>query len=325
MARKKTELRKESSELFELFDDKFGKGMLRPFGEKEIDPIVRIASSSLKLNDSLGGGIPLGRFVEVFGVQSSGKTTLCLDFIKNAQELGEVAVVDAEHALDLEWARRCGVNVEKLWLPQPDNGEQAIEMLRAMVATSKFRLIVVDSVAALIPQAELEGDVGEAHMGRQARLMSQSCKMLKGLCDKHDCTIIWINQTRKNLSGYGAADNTTGGEALKFYCDVRMELRIKEAIKSGEQRVGHSLYVTPIKNKSGTPYVKVELTFRYGQGFDFDGEIIDKAVDRGIVEKSGSWYIYGDIKTQGKDAMGERLLAEPDLKQNLLTKLKESA
>lgn len=309
---KKADVRSDSKkELTAWMDDKFGKGLIRPMGEIVTEPIARIPSTSITLNHALHGGLPVGKLVEIYGVNSGGKTTLTLDFIKNAQAMGEVAFIDAEHSLDLEWAKFLGVDTERMWFSQPSCGEDAIEMVRAFVKSGDFRLVVVDSVAALVPRSELEGDIGEAHMGKQPRLMAQACRILKGLCDQHNCTVIFINQTRKNMSGYGATDVTTGGEALKFFADVRIEIKIVKALSEDNQRGGHISKVTVIKNKWGRAYDFTELTVKYGIGFDFVNELLTMAITAGIADKSGSWYEYAGKRVQGEDAMVTYLRETP--------------
>ena len=315
---KKAELRQDSKkELMAVLDAKFGKGLIRPMGEVITEAIPRIPSTSISLNRALNGGLPLGRLVEIYGVNSGGKTTLTLDFLKNAQALGDVAFVDAEHSLDLEWAKFLGIDTDKMWFSQPSCGEEAIEVVRALVTAGTFKLIVVDSVAALVPKSELEGDIGEAHMGKQPRLMAQACRILKGLCDQYGCTVIFINQTRKNMSGYGATDVTTGGEALKFFADVRIEIKIVKSLRDDDKRGGHISRITAIKNKCGKAYEFTDLTVKYGIGFDFVNEILTLAINAGLAEKSGSWYEYDGKRIQGEDAMVGYLRENPEV----LTKL----
>ena len=283
----------------------FGKGSVMRLGERDVVEIDAISSGSLSLDVALGiGGLPKGRIVEIYGPESSGKTTLALHVIAEAQKnKGTCAFIDAEHALDPIYARKLGVNTDEMLISQPDNGEQALEIADTLVNSSAIDVLVVDSVAALVPRAEIEGDMGDSHMGLHARLMSQALRKLTGSIAKSQCLVIFINQIRQKIGVmFGNPETTTGGNALKFYASVRMDIRRIGAIKDREEVVGNQTRVKIVKNKLAPPFKTVEFDIMYGEGISKTGEILDLAASIGLVEKSGAWYSYnGDRIGQGRE------------------------
>jgi recombination protein RecA len=291
----------------------FGKGSIMKLDEKAYQAIPGISTGALSLDLALGGkGIPRGRIIEIFGPESSGKTTLALTVAANAQREGGVAAfIDAEHALDPTWARRLGVNIDNLLVSQPDSGEQALEICELLVRSNAVDLIIVDSVAALIPKAEIEGEMGDSVVGLQARLMSQAMRKLTGVIARTNCTVIFINQIREKIGVmYGSPETTTGGRALKFYSSVRIDIRRTGAIKEGEEVVGNRTRAKIVKNKVAPPFRESEFDIMFNEGISITGDLIDMAVESGVVEKSGAWYNYGDMKLgQGREN-SKRLLKE---------------
>ncbi len=283
----------------------FGKGSVMRLGERGVVEIDAISSGSLSLDVALGiGGLPKGRIVEIYGPESSGKTTLALHVIAEAQKnKGTCAFIDAEHALDPIYARKLGVNTDEMLISQPDNGEQALEIADTLVNSSAIDVLVVDSVAALVPRAEIEGDMGDSHMGLHARLMSQALRKLTGSISRSQCLVIFINQIRQKIGVmFGNPETTTGGNALKFYASVRMDIRRIGAIKDREEVVGNQTRVKIVKNKLAPPFKTVEFDIMYGEGISKTGEILDLAASIGLVEKSGAWYSYnGDRIGQGRE------------------------
>ncbi len=283
----------------------FGKGSVMKLGQREIVEEDTISTGSISLDIALGiGGVPKGRIIEVYGPESSGKTTLTLHMIAEAQKAGGVAAfVDAEHALDPIYARKLGVNIDELIIAQPDTGEQALEIADTLVRSGGVDILVIDSVAALVPKAELEGDMGDSHMGLQARLMSQALRKLTGSISKTKCTVVFINQIRQKIGVmFGNPETTTGGNALKFYASIRLDIRRIGALKDREEIVGNQTRVKVVKNKMAPPFKVVEFDIMYGEGISKTGEIIDLGVKAGVVEKAGSWYSYGNQRIgQGKE------------------------
>ncbi len=295
----------------------FGKGSIMKMDEDAYLSEPGISTGSLSLDLALGGrGIPRGRIIEIFGPESSGKTTLSLTIAAHAQKDGGVAaVIDAEHALDPSWARKIGVNIDDLLVSQPDSGEQALEICELLVRSNAVDLIVVDSVAALIPKAEIEGDMGDAQMGLQARLMSQAMRKLTGVIARSKCTVIFINQIREKIGVmFGSPETTTGGKALKFYSSVRIDVRRTGALKEGDVTVGSRTRARVVKNKIAPPFRDAEFDIMYDEGISMTGDLIDLAVEAKVVQKSGSWFSYGDMRiAQGREASKNFLKANPDL------------
>jgi len=308
-------------------EKQFGKGAIMALDGGDIAPIDVIPTGSVGLDVALGvGGLPRGRVIEIYGPESSGKTTLTLQAIAQAQRAGGVcAFIDAEHALDVGYARKLGVRTEELLVSQPDHGEQALEIADKLVATGAVDLIVIDSVAALVPKAEIEGEMGDAHMGLQARLMSQALRKLTAATAKNNTGVIFINQLRQKIGVvYGNPETTTGGNALKFYASVRLDIRRIGALKDGEQVVGNRTRVKVVKNKMAAPFRETEFDVGYGQGISRAGEIIDLGVEAGLLEKSGAWIAHGGERLgNGREAAKAYLLEHQDLLRQLRTKLLE--
>ena len=294
----------------------FGDGSIMKLGEAKKVDVELLPSGALSLDIALGGGYPKGRIIEIYGPESSGKTTLTLHAIAEIQkQSGTAAFIDAEHALDPSYARKLGVDVDNLLVSQPDNGEQALEIAETLVRSNAVDLIVVDSVAALVPQAEIDGDMGDSHMGLQARLMSQALRKLTGIINKSKATVIFINQIRMKIGVmFGNPETTTGGNALKFYASVRMDIRRIGQIKVGEEILGNRTKVKIVKNKIAPPFRVAEFDIMYNEGISKTGDILDLAVQHGIVGKSGAWFDYNDEKIgQGRDKTKEFLKQNPEL------------
>ncbi len=310
-------------------EKQFGKGSIMRLGEGEkIEDIQVVSTGSLGLDIALGvGGLPRGRVIEIYGPESSGKTTLTLQVIAQMQKLqGVCAFIDAEHALDVQYAQKLGVNLQDLLISQPDTGEQALEIVDALVRSGSVDLIIVDSVAALTPKAELEGEMGDALPGLQARLMSQALRKLTATIKKTNCMVIFINQIRMKIGVmFGSPETTTGGNALKFYASVRLDIRRIGSIKKGEEVIGSETKVKVVKNKVSPPFKTAEFDILYGEGISREGEIIDMGVAAKVVDKSGAWYAYGGEKIgQGKDNAREFLRENPDLAVEIENKIRES-
>jgi recombination protein RecA len=295
----------------------FGKGSIMKMDEAAYLSIPGISTGSLSLDLALGGkGIPRGRIVEIFGPESSGKTTLALTVAAHAQKEGGVAaVIDAEHALDPSWARKIGVNIDDLLVSQPDTGEQALEICELLVRSNAVDVIVVDSVAALVPRAEIEGEMGEASMGLQARLMSQAMRKLTGVIARSNCTVVFINQIREKIGVmFGSPETTTGGRALKFYASVRIDVRRTGALKEGDVTVGSRTRARVVKNKVAPPFRDAEFDIMYNEGISMSGDLLDLAVATEVIQKSGAWFSYGDVRIgQGREASKAFLRDNPDL------------
>ncbi len=302
-------------------EKQFGKGSVMKLGDNEHREIDVIPSGSLSLDICLGiGGYPKGRIVEIYGPESSGKTTFALHAIAEAQKLGgRAAFIDAEHSLDPQYAAKLGVNINDLLLSQPDNGEQALEICEALVRSGAISIIVIDSVAALVPQAEIEGEMGDSHVGLQARLMSQALRKLSGVINKTNTICIFINQLREKVGVmFGNPETTPGGRALKFYSSVRLEIRRSEQIKDGTNIVGNKTSIKVVKNKMAPPFKSCVVDIMYGEGVSTEGELVDLASEASILEKSGSWYAYkGEKLGQGKENVKELLKTNVKLKQEL--------
>jgi recombination protein RecA len=308
-------------------DRQFGKGSIMRLGDDYIPTMDNVISTGcLSLDVALGvGGIPKGRVVEIYGPESSGKTTLALHIVAEAQKAGGFAAfIDAEHAVDPEYSKRLGVNTEELLISQPDTGEQALEICETLVRSSALDVIVIDSVAALVPRAELEGDMGDSHMGLQARLMSQALRKLTGTVSRSNTTVIFINQIREKIGVmFGNPETTPGGRALKFYSSVRLEIRRITTIKDGTEMVGSRVRVKVVKNKVAPPFKKSEFDIMYGQGISYVGDIIDLAVEGNIVEKTGAWYSYDDMKIgQGRENAKSFLMENSDILDAVTEKVK---
>lgn len=310
-------------------DKAFGKGALIRLGDKPVEKIDAISTGSLGLDIALGiGGVPKGRIIEVYGPESSGKTTLALQIVAECQKKGGIcAFIDAEHALDVTYAKRLGVDVENLLVSQPDFGEQALEILETLTRSGAVDLIVIDSVAALTPKSEIDGDMGDQHVGLQARLMSQALRKVTGVIHKMNTTVIFINQIRMKIGmmGYGSPETTTGGNALKFYASVRIDVRRIATLKQGEQNIGNRVKAKVVKNKVAPPFRGAEFDIMFGEGISQEGELIDYGVKLDIVDKSGAWLSYKDKKLgQGKENAKVFLKENPKIAQEIGEKIKAS-
>jgi recombination protein RecA len=310
-------------------DKAFGKGALVRLGDKEIEPIEAISTGSLGLDMALGiGGVPRGRIIEIYGPESSGKTTLALQIISEAQKDGSVcAFIDAEHALDVHYAKNLGVDVENLLVSQPDFGEQALDIVETIARSGAVDVIVVDSVAALTPKAEIEGDMGDTHVGLQARLMSQALRKLTGVLHKMETTVIFINQIRMKIGamGYGTPETTTGGNALKFYASVRIDVRRIATLKQGENQIGNRVKAKVVKNKVAPPFRIAEFDIMFGEGISKEGEIIDYGVKLDIIDKSGAWFSYKETKLgQGRENAKQTLKDNPELAAQIEEEIKQA-
>jgi recombination protein RecA len=310
-------------------EKQFGKGAIMKLGTEEVPhDIPAISTGSLGLDMALGiGGLPRGRIIEVFGPESSGKTTLCLHAIAEAQKAGGAAAfIDAEHALDITYAKKLGVHTDDLLVAQPDTGEQALEIAETLVRSGALDIIVVDSVAALVPRAEIEGEMGDSHMGLQARLMSQALRKLTGAISKSQASVVFINQIRMKIGVmFGNPETTTGGNALKFYSSVRLDIRRIESIKDGQEVTGSRVRVKVVKNKMAPPFKQAEFDIMFAEGVSKVGELVDLGVERRIIEKSGAWYSYKDERLgQGREAVKIFLKNNPDIARNIEAQLRKS-
>ena len=320
------ERRKIIDQTLVQLEKQFGKGSILRLGSGAVVPVSVISTGSISIDAALGvGGVPRGRVVEVFGPESSGKTTIALQVIAEAQRAGgSAAFIDAEHALDPAYARKLGVDIDNLLVSQPDCGEQALEIAGALVASGAIDIVVVDSVAALVPKAELEGEMGDSHMGLQARLMSQALRKLTGAVSKTNTCLIFINQIREKIGVmFGNPETTTGGRALKFYSSVRLDIRRIAAIKDGDSVIGNRTRVKVVKNKVAAPFREAEFDILYGQGTSREGDLLDTGVTRNVVEKSGSWFSYkGQRIGQGRDSARQFLIENPEVRGKIDAELR---
>src|SRR5210317_872752 len=309
-------------------DKTYGKGSVMKMGDAVVEDVDAISSGSLGLDLALGvGGYPRGRVIEIYGPESSGKTTLAIHAIAEAQKSGGIAAfIDAEHAFDRFYAKKLGVDIENLYISQPDNGEQALEIADHLIRSGAIDIIIIDSVAALTPKAEIEGEMGESKMGLQARLMSQALRKLAANINKTNTTCVFINQLREKIGVmFGNPETTTGGNALKFYASVRLDIRRIGQLKDGEDVQGNRARVKVVKNKLAPPFRKAEFDIMYGAGISRTGELLDLAVENDVVKKSGSWFSYGDTKLgQGRDAVKELILDNPELQEEIEAKIVEA-
>lgn len=331
MAAKEKEIKDKKDSLLDetisQIEKQFGKGSIMKLGDRSAVEVDAISSGSLKIDEALGvGGYPRGRIIEVYGPESSGKTTIALHAIAQVQKSGgRAAFIDAENAIDPTYAAKLGVNIDELILSQPDSGEQAMEICEMLIKSGAIDLVVVDSVAALVPQAELDGEMGDLQVGLQARLMSKAMRKLSGVMNKSECTAIFINQLREKVGVvYGNPETTPGGRALKFYSSVRMDIRKGEAIKVGSEIVGNKVNVKIVKNKVAPPFKVASIEIMYGEGISYVGEILDLCVDNNLIAKSGSWFSYNGEKIgQGKETAKNYLKERPELLEELAAKIKE--
>ncbi len=327
---KADEKKKALALVLEKLDKTYGKGTVMTLGDNSVDDTIEvIPSGSLGLDIALGvGGYPRGRVIEIYGPESSGKTTLTLHAIAEAQKAGGIAAfIDAEHAFDRGYAKKLGINLEDLIISQPDNGEQALEIADNLIRSGAIDIVVIDSVAALTPKAEIEGEMGDSKMGLHARLMSQALRKLTGTISKTKCTVIFINQLREKIGVmFGNPETTTGGNALKFYASVRLDIRkASQPIKTGDEAVGSRVKVKIVKNKVAPPFKMAEFDIMYGEGISKVGEILDAAVEMEIVKKSGSWFSYAETKLgQGRDAVKDVLRDNPELADEIEGKIREA-
>ena len=324
------ENKKKALELaIKQIDKAFGKGALVRLGDKVVEPIASISTGSIGLDLALGiGGIPQGRIIEIYGPESSGKTTLSLQIIAEAQSKGSIcAFVDAEHALDVKYAGNLGVDIENLLVSQPDFGEQALDIVETLARSGAVDVIVVDSVAALTPKSEIEGDMGDSHMGVQARLMSQALRKLTAVVHKMNTTVIFINQIRMKIGtmGYGSPETTTGGNALKFYASVRIDVRKIATLKQGEEQIGNRVKAKVIKNKVAPPFRQAEFDIMFGEGISKEGELVDYGVKLDIIDKSGAWFSYNETKLgQGRENVKAFLKENKELALEIEDKIKQA-
>lgn len=308
-------------------EKQFGKGSIMKLGEFQAVNVEAIPTGALSLDIALGiGGIPRGRIIEIFGPESSGKTTLALHIIAEAQKTGgEAAFIDAEHALDPVYAKNIGVDIDNLYISQPDNGEQALEITETMVRSGAVDIVIVDSVAALVPKAEIDGDMGDSHVGLQARLMSQALRKLTAVISKSNCIVIFINQLREKVGiMFGNPETTTGGRALKFYSSIRMDVRRVEALKQAGEVIGNRTRIKVVKNKVAPPFKEAEFDIMFGKGISREGDILDLAANIGVIIKSGAWYAYKDGKIgQGRENAKKYLIENPDVMAEVEQKVRE--
>lgn len=327
MAEPKNDRLKAIDSALSQIERQFGKGAIMRLGQRETLAIEAIPTGSISIDSAIGiGGFPRGRVVEVYGPESSGKTTLALSVIAQAQKRGGVAAfIDAEHALDAEYARKLGVDIDNLLVSQPDSGEQALEIAEMLVRSNGVDVVVIDSVAALVPKAELEGEMGDSHVGLQARLMSHAMRKLTAIISKSNTCLIFINQIREKIGVmFGNPETTTGGRALKFYSSVRIDIRRIASLKDGEEVTGSRAKVKVVKNKVAAPFRQAEFDIDYGEGISRMGELVDLGVEHKLIVKSGAWYSYGDLRVgQGRDNAKQFLRDNPDLADEIELKIRE--
>lgn len=327
LAAEKSEKLKVLQAAISKIEKNYGKGSIMKLGDRAVEEMDTISTGSIALDAALGvGGFPKGRIIEIYGPESSGKTTLAIHAIAESQKNGGLAAfIDAEHAFDSNYAKKLGVDVDNLYISQPDNGEQALEIADNLISSGAVDIIVIDSVAALTPKSEIDGEMGDSKMGLHARLMSQALRKMTATISKTKCCCIFINQLRDKIGVmFGSPETTTGGNALKFYSSIRLDIRRIQAIKDGETNIGNRVRVKIVKNKVAPPFRQVEFDLLFGQGISKMGEMVDIGVDAGIIKKSGSWFSYGDTKLgQGREAVKQLLADNPELQEEIAAQIKE--
>lgn len=327
LAAEKLEKLKVLQAAISKIEKNYGKGSIMKLGDRAVEQVDTISTGSIALDSALGvGGFPKGRIIEIYGPESSGKTTLAIHAIAESQKNGGLAAfIDAEHAFDSNYAKKLGVDVDNLYISQPDNGEQALEIADNLISSGAVDIIVIDSVAALTPKSEIDGEMGDSKMGLHARLMSQALRKMTATISKTKCCCIFINQLRDKIGVmFGSPETTTGGNALKFYSSIRLDIRRIQAIKDGENNIGNRVRVKIVKNKVAPPFRQVEFDLLFGQGISKMGEMVDIGVDAGILKKSGSWFSYGETKLgQGREAVKQLLTDNPELQEEITAQIKE--
>lgn len=327
LAAEKLEKLKVLQAAISKIEKNYGKGSIMKLGDRAVEQVDTISTGSIALDSALGvGGFPKGRIIEIYGPESSGKTTLAIHAIAESQKDGGLAAfIDAEHAFDSNYAKKLGVDVDNLYISQPDNGEQALEIADNLISSGAVDIIVIDSVAALTPKSEIDGEMGDSKMGLHARLMSQALRKMTATISKTKCCCIFINQLRDKIGVmFGSPETTTGGNALKFYSSIRLDIRRIQAIKDGENNIGNRVRVKIVKNKVAPPFRQVEFDLLFGQGISKMGEMVDIGVDAGILKKSGSWFSYGETKLgQGREAVKQLLADNPELQEEITAQIKE--
>lgn len=327
LAAEKLEKLKVLQAAISKIEKNYGKGSIMKLGDKAVEQVDTISTGSIALDSALGvGGFPKGRIIEIYGPESSGKTTLAIHAIAESQKNGGLAAfIDAEHAFDSNYARKLGVDVDNLYISQPDNGEQALEIADNLISSGAVDIIVIDSVAALTPKSEIDGEMGDSKMGLHARLMSQALRKMTATISKTKCCCIFINQLRDKIGVmFGSPETTTGGNALKFYSSIRLDIRRIQSIKDGDANIGNRVRVKIVKNKVAPPFRQVEFDLLFGQGISKMGEMVDIGVDAGILKKSGSWFSYGETKLgQGREAVKQLLADNPELQEEITAQIKE--